>query len=534
MCECPPRENTHALDSLGRAGAPPPSLRMKDFWVLFGLFALALFILSCSSKPDANTLVMIIESSPTNLDPRVGIDAQSERIDSLLFDDLLERDEHLNVKPGLADRWETPDPLTYIFHLHTGVKFHDGTPLTSRDVKWTFDSLLDGKIRSTKSAAYRYVDRVDAPNDSTIVFHLKQPFATLLWNVSDGAMGIVPYGSLAEMSQHPVGSGPFRFVSAEPDKEVVLERNDGYWGEKARLRRVRFMVVPDTTTRALELRKGSADAAINALTPDTVLTLERESKLEVVRAPGTVLQYMAFNMRDPILKDVRVRQALAYAIDRRPILQYLWRGFAQPASSVLPVQSWAYNGDVATYSYDPQRAREILDGAGYPVLNGTRFHLVMKTSTDENTRLMVAVLQQQLRQVEIQLDIRSLEFATFFSDVTHGQFQMHSLRWIAGNEDPDIFEYAFHSDKFTPNGANRCFYSNPRVDALIDKARTEVNQEKRRTIYAQIQQILAQDLPYLNLWYLDNVLVHTRRVKNLSLSPPGNYDFLKTAELSSN
>jgi peptide/nickel transport system substrate-binding protein len=243
---------------------------------------------------------------------------------------------------------------------------------------------------------------------------------------------------------------------------------------------------------------------------------------------------MAFNMRDPIFKDARVRQALAFAIDRRPILEYLWRGFAQPASSILPVQSWAYNGDVATYSYDPQRARQILDGAGYPAVNGTRFHLVMKTSTDENTRLMVAVLQQQLRQVEIQLDIRSLEFATFFSDVTHGQFQMHSLRWIGGNEDPDIFEYAFHSDKFTPNGANRCFYSNPRVDALIDKARTETNQEKRKTIYAQIQQILAQDLPYLNLWYLDNVLVHTKRVKNLSLSPPGNYDFLKTAELASN
>jgi len=529
-----PAANAVSLDSLRRASAPSSSLGMTDLWVVCIFLALIFPLFSCSSKPDANTLVMIIESSPTNLDPRVGIDAQSERIDSLLFDDLLERDEHLNVKPGLAERWETPDPLTYIFHLHAGVKFHDGTLLTARDVKWTFDSLLGEKIRSTKSAAYRYVDRVEAPNDSTVVFHLKQPFATLLWNVSDGAMGIVPYGSLGEMSQHPVGSGPFRFVSAESDKEVVVERNDAYWGEKPRLSRVRFMVVPDTTTRALELRKGSADAAINALTPDMVLTLERESKLEVLRAPGTVLQYMAFNMRDPILKDVRVRQALAFAIDRRPILRYLWRGFAQPAASILPVQSWAYDGAVATYPYDPQRARQILDDAGYPAVNGTRFHLVMKTSTDENTRLMVAVLQQQLRQVEIQLDIRSLEFATFFSDVTHGQFQMHSLRWIGGNQDPDIFEYAFHSDKFTPNGANRCFYSNPQVDALIDKARTEMNQEKRKTIYAQIQQILAQDLPYLNLWYLDNVLVHTRRVKNIVLSPAGNYDFLKTAELSSN
>jgi ABC-type transport system substrate-binding protein len=528
------RANTGALDSLRCLAAPPSSLGMTGFLKVCMALALTFSLLSCSKKPDPNTLVMIIESSPTNLDPRVGIDAQSERIDNLLFDDLLDRDEHLNVKPALAERWEIPNPLTYIFHLHAGVKFHDGATLTSRDVKWTFDSLLTGKIRSTKSAVYRFVDRIDAPDDFTVVFHLKQPFATLLWNLSDGAIGIVPYGTLGEMSQHPVGSGPFRFVTAEPEKEVLVERNEGYWGERPRLQRVRFLVVPDTTTRALELRKGSADVAINALTPDMVLTLERESKLEVVRAPGTVLQYMAFNLRDPILKDVRVRQALALAIDRRPILEYLWRGFAQPAASILPVQSWAYTSAVATYSYDPQRARQLLDSAGYPAVNGVRFHLMMKTSTDENTRLMVAVLQQQLRQVQIQLDIRTLEFATFFSDVTHGQFQMHSLRWIGGNEDPDIFEYAFHSDKFTPNGANRCFYSNPKVDALIDKARAEMNQNKRKELYGEIQRILAEDLPYINLWYLDNVLVHTKRVKNLAVSPPGNYDFLKTAELSSN
>src|SRR6266852_5723152 len=152
-------------------------------------------LLSCSAGPDPDTLVMIIESSPTNLDPRVGLDAQSERIDDLLFDNLLTRDAHLNVQPGLAKRWEIPDPRTYVFHLQPGVKFHDGHPLTSRDVKWTFDSLLEGKIRSTKAAAYRFVDRIDAPDDYTVIFRLKEPFATLLWNLSDGAIGVVPYGS---------------------------------------------------------------------------------------------------------------------------------------------------------------------------------------------------------------------------------------------------------------------------------------------------------------------------------------------------
>jgi peptide/nickel transport system substrate-binding protein len=474
---------------------------------------------------------MIIESSPTNLDPRVGIDAYSERIDDLIFDDLLTRDEHFQVQPGLAERWEIPDPLTYVFHLRRGVRFHDGRPLTSRDVKYTFDSVIHGHIVTTKSAAYRYVDRVEAPDDFTVIFRLKQPFATLLWNVSDGAMGVVPYGSGAEITKRPIGSGPFQFVSAELDKQVTIERNSNYWGEKTHLERVRFMVVPDTTTRALELRKGSADIAINALTADMVLTLQREADLEVLHAPGSVVQYLAMNCRDPILRDARVRQALAYAIDRRPMLQYLRRGFARPADNVLPPESWAYNPDVPRHDYNPGRARQLLDVAGYPDKNGVRFHLTMKTSTEEDTRLFAAVLQQQLRDVGIALDIRTFEFATFFSDVTKGVFQLYSLRWIGGNEDPDIFEYAFDSDKFPPHGANRSFYSNPRLDALIERGRTELDQNVRKQIYAEIQDILAQDLPYINLWYQDNVLVHSKRVHNLTLNPSGNYDFLRTAEI---
>jgi peptide/nickel transport system substrate-binding protein len=493
---------------------------------------LTLGFLSCSAKPEPNTLVMLIESSPANLDPRVGVDAQSERIDNLIFDDLLSRGENLDVAPGLAERWEIPDPLTYTFHLHHGVVFHDGRPLTSRDVKWTFDSLLQGKVRSPKVGVYRFVDHIDAPDDFTVIFHMKEASATLLWNLSDGAIGIVPYGSGSEITAHPVGSGPFKFVSNETDKQVTIERNTGYWGAPPKLDRVRFAVVPDATTRALELRKGSGDVTINSLTPDTVLTLQRDPSLAVERAPGTVLSYLGFNLRDPILRDARVRQAIAYGLNREPMIEYLWRGEAQLARSILPPQSWAYDGDVPAYDHNPDKARSLLDAAGYPPINGVRFHLTMKTSTDENTRLMVAVMQQQLREVGIALDIRSFEFATFFADVTHGAFQLYGLRWIGGNEDPDIFEYAFHSAKFPPNGANRGYYSNREIDRLIDQARQEVDTAVRKELYAKVQLILAQELPYIDLWYLDNVLVHNKRVRNLQLNPAGNYDFLRTAELA--
>ena len=323
-------------DALATAGGTPSLLGTVRYLLTACCLVTFLFSLSCSSKPDADTLVMLIESSPTNLDPRIGIDAQSERIDNLIFDDLLARGDDLNIAPGLAERWEIPDSLTYIFHLHAGARFHDGRSLTARDVKWTFDSLLQGKIRSTKSAVYKFVDHIEAPDDVTVIFHMKETDSTLLWNLSDGAIGIVPYGSGEEMAQHPIGSGPFKFVSAETDREVVLEGNPDYWGEKAKLARVRFAVVPDETTEALELRKGSGDVAINSLTPDTVYTLSREPNLSIEKGAGTRLAYLGFNLRDPILKDARVRQAIAYALDRRPMIEYLWRGEAEPARSILP------------------------------------------------------------------------------------------------------------------------------------------------------------------------------------------------------
>ncbi|MGA2902948.1 MAG: ABC transporter substrate-binding protein [Candidatus Korobacteraceae bacterium] len=493
---------------------------------------MVIFLVGCARKPDPNTLVMIIESSPANLDPRVGVDAQSARIDDLLFDSLVRRDEHFNLKPWLAERWETPDPLTYIFHLHHGVRFHNGQALTSRDVKWTFDSLISGKIRSAKTSTYAQVSRIDAPDNYTVVFHLKEPFAPLLWNLSDGAIGIVPYGSGEDFNRHPIGSGPFRFVSAQQDNNVVIERNGSYWATPARLDRVEFKVIPDATTRALELRKQSADVAINSLVADTVVTLQRDRDLTVMEAPGTIYAYIALNLRDPILKDVRVRRAIAYAIDVQPIIHYLLRDEARPAYSVLPPQHWAYDGNVERYPHDPEKARALLDAAGYRAVNGVRFHITMKTSTEESTRLLAAVLQEQLREVGIALDIRTFEFATFFADVTKGAYQIHSLRWIGGNQDPDIFENIFDSGSFPPKRANRTFYSNPRVDELIREGRSTLDQQKRKAIYDQIQQILAAELPYINLWYVDNVLVHTNRVRGIQMGPAGNYDFLRTAKLA--
>lgn len=504
-------------------------------WLMALGLALCLTVISCSNQPSGNTLVMVIENSPTNLDPRVGTDGQSEFIDELLFDPLVRKDQNFNLVPAIAESWETPDPQTYVFHLRHDVHFHDGRPLNAKDVKWTLDTMRDGSLRTIKGATYRLVDRVEIPDDFTFVLHLTEPYAPLLWNLSEGAFGIVPYGSGKDFKNNPIGSGPFRFVRFDPDSQVIVVRNDDYWGPRARVPRIRFAVVLDATTRALELRKGSADlAAANSLPPDMVAALSRDPKIIVQRHPGTSLQYLAFNLRDPILKDVRVRQALSYAIDRKTILHYLLGDSGRLAASVLPPEHWAYYPDVARYPYDAGKANALLDAAGYPRgADGVRFHLLMKTSTDETTRLLAVVLQQQWREAGIALDIRSFEFGTFYADIIKGGFQLYPLRWIGySNQDPDIFEDAFHSASFAPKRANRGYYSNPDLDRLVEEGRHTLDPRQRKLIYGEVQRILARDLPYINLWYPDNVLVHTPRIRDVALGASADYEFLTTAELA--
>jgi peptide/nickel transport system substrate-binding protein len=505
----------------------------KKFALVVSLIAVACLQVGCNrQRVPANTVTVLIENSPTNLDPRIGIDAQSERIDSLVFDSLVRKDEHFELQPWLAKSWETPDVLTYVFHLRNDVHFHDGRPLTSADVKYTLDTILQGKVISVKANAYLTYDHVDAPDPQTLVIHLKKPDPALLWNLSDGGFGVVPAGSGRDFWQHPVGSGPFEFVSQEQDKDVLLARASSSWQPLPSIQNLRFAVVPDATTRALELQKGSADAVINALPADTVYAMRRDGNLQIDSGPGTTLVYLTFNTRDPVLRDARVRNAIALAINRPLIIGSLYRDEARIAESILPPEHWAWNGDVNRHAYDPIAANALLDQAGYRrKADGYRFHLGMKTSTDESSRLLAMVVQQQLADVGIALDVRSFEFATFYADISRGTFQIAPSRWIGGNEAPDIFRYSFATASFPPHGANRGFYANTQIDRLLAEAASTADRAQQQALYGDVQKILARDMPTINLWYLDTVLVHSRRLQNLHLSPSGNYDFLRDATL---
>lgn len=291
-------------------------------------------------------------------------------------------------------------------------------------------------------------------------------------------------------------------------------------------------IVPDDVMRGLELEKGTMDLVVNDLAPDIVYQMRQDDRLQVVEAPGVDYQYIGLNTEDATLRDVRVRQALAFAIDRDAIVEYLRRGLAVPANGMLSPLSWAAAADVPSYPHDPARARALLDEAGYRDADGdgpaSRFTLTLKVSNSEFNRLQSSVIQQNLRDVGIDLDVRTYEFATLYADVLAGNFQLYTLQWTAGAlADPDILRRVFHSKQAPPAGFNRGRYSNPQVDALLDEASGSADQSRRLELYGEVQRIVAREVPYVSLWYKTNVAVARRGLTGIHLTPLADFYFLK-------
>jgi peptide/nickel transport system substrate-binding protein len=502
--------------------------RRNSYIFLCLLCFLCSFLSSCGKQASAAPTVITIalDQPPTNLDPRIGVDASSERFFQIIFSSLVRKDEHLAIQPDLATSWDNPDPKTYIFHLRRGIQFHDGRPLTSKDVVFTFQSILDRSVQTPKLGTYDRIESVEAPDPYTAVFKLKEVFAPFVWNLAAGAIGIVPEGSGPDFGRHPIGTGPFVFDHYIQDQEVVLKRNEDYFDRKAEAAILKFKIIQEAVVAALELRKGSVDLALNVLTPDMDDTVKKDKSLSVLQAEGTNYQYIAFNLTDPVFRDLRVRQAIAYAIDKDAIINYLWRGEARPATGVLPPENWAYEPNVKKYQHDAQRARQLLKESGHENLSFT-----YRTTNDDISRLMASAFQQQLREAGITMNIRSSESATFFADIVAGNFQMYSARWVGGTDDPDFFNLIFHSRMVPMKGANRGHYSNMRIDELVELARRTLDMEKRKEAYQEIQRIVAEELPYVSLFYRENVCIYNKRIEGVKIYPDANWTYLTSVRI---
>jgi peptide/nickel transport system substrate-binding protein len=491
--------------------------------------ALTLTLVACSrpTPTGGDVLTVALGNSPTNLDPGVGADEGSQKLHQLLYSSLLKIDETLRVVPDLAVRFDTVDSLTWIAQIPDGVRFHDGRPLTSADVAFTFRRFLDPAFVSVRKGAYRDLAGVDIVDATTVAFRLKQPSASFPINL---VMGIVPAGTSAAAGRQPIGTGPYRLESFVADDRVVLAANTDYYKGAPRNRALIFKVVPDETMRGLELRNGSVDIVVNDLSPDLVHGLETDGAVQVVQAPGTDYAYVGMNLRDPSLADRRVRQALGYAIDTGAIITHLRRGLARTAATLVPSISWAHAPDAFQFTHDPARARALLDEAGLHDPDGPggepRLRLSLKTSTAEAYRLQAAVIQQQLADVGIALDLRSYEFATLLSDVVRGNVQLYTLQYV-GITDPDMLRRAFHSSQVPPAGFNRGHYRSAAADRLIDLATAALDDQQRREYYQEAQRVIAEDAPYISLWARTNIVVAQKSLTGITVSPTADFAFLR-------
>ncbi len=497
------------------------------------ILVFCLFICSCGKTERVkNQLVFGLDNDPKNLDPRLALDAVSERIAELVYSSLLKKDRNSELLLDLAESWEMKGDRVYIFHLKKNVKFHDGTALTASDVKYTFDSIIDPNFKSPKRGAYEALESVEIMDELTVKFTLKRPFAPFLTNM---VMGIVPEGIDSRkdinLSEHPVGSGPFEFVSWKRAQSIVLKKNSQYFASKPKLDSIKFKVIQDATVRILELENGNIDILQNGVIPDLLDRLRKNKDLRVEEYTGSNYVYMGFNYADPILKNTLVRNAIAHAIDRKKIIHYLLRDLATPAESLLPPSNWAFRKPTKPLTFDPELSKSLLDKAGFKLKTGekTRFKLLLKTSQNEQTQKIAEILQEQLKDVGIDLDIKRFEWGTFFDDIKKGNFQLYCLTWV-GVTEPDIYHYIFHSSSIPPNGANRGRYKNNEIDKLLLEGRNTLNQEERIKIYAKVQEILSEEKPYISLWYEKNVIVRNKKVKNFIPFPAG--DFYSLVDVS--
>jgi peptide/nickel transport system substrate-binding protein len=500
---------------------------------LFAFCILNFALMACArsdAAAPAGAIVVGVRTGPNSIDPRLGNDEASARVAQLMFNTLFDIGDDLRPHPMLAERLDNPDPLTYRVSLRRGIRFHDGREMTAKDVVFTYQQVIDPAFITPFKGAFRALESIVATDDYTVEFKLNEPFSAFPIQLA-GLPAIVPAGSGADFGQHPIGTGPYRFVRFAVDDQVVLAPFPEYFNGPPKNAGIVIRVLPDDTMRGLELRKGSIDLVINDLPPDIVHQFEGKN-FYIAKSPGVDYSYLGINMLDPVLKDKRVRHAIGYAIDRRAIVEYLRRGLARPATGLIPSQAWAYQPDIFQFTYDPARSRQLLDEAGYADPDGDgplpRLRLSLNVSNAEETRLQATVIQQQLRDVGIDLDVRSYEFATMYADVLKGNFQMFSLQWVgAAMVDPDILRRVFHSTQTPPDGFNRGHYSNPDVDRLFDLAGAATSEAERKKYYGQAQKIVAEDAPYISIWNRTNVAVAQPTLTGLHLNAVGNFESLK-------
>lgn len=457
-----------------------------------------------------------IPAAVVSLDPRYATDAASARVNRLLYRRLTDFDRAFQPVPDLA-RWERLDATRYRFRLgDEGRQFHDGSRLTARDVEATYASVLAPGSTSPHRAGLAVIQGIELVDENTVDFILGQPDP---WFPGRLSLGILPAAAIAAehpFNRRPLGSGPFRLLDWPREGRLrLLRMADG--------QAVEIVSITDPSVRALKLMRGEVDLVQGDLPQELAAWLRRQPGVRVETTRGSTFSYLGFNLEDPVTGRLEVRRAIAHALDRQAIVEHLFQGTARPADALLAPDHWAGAPDLPAYEHDPHQSRALLAAAGYGL--GEPVRISYKTSNNPFRLRLATVIQHQLREVGIEVDVRSYDWGTFYADIRSGRFQMFSLSWV-GLKMPDAFRYLYHSAAVPPEGANRGRYASPRADALIEAAEGDLTMEDRAGVYRELQALLLEELPYVPLWYEDHVLALRQGVRGYSLNADGNYDGL--------
>ncbi len=497
--------------------------------IKIGYLLLNIIIISFAevyAKSDPNTLSFAWEAAPRVIDPRFAVDANSHYLIDLVHCSLINFDQEGNVFGQLATKWEWSDTKTLKVTLRKDAKFSDGTLLTADDVIATYNFLiLPNAQASPLAGAFKNLKAIKALSADQVQFELKEADSTFVSNLM---IGILPKRLASHtIFHHPkdlVGCGPFNLTDVKIN-DYVLSRNENYsLGAKPKIKTIIIKIVKDEMTRFSKLLKGELDLVQNGIGRDKLKTISKSHpELTIQARPGINVSYLGFNFRDKLLANKEVRQAINFAINRKEIIDYILQGMAIPADSFLSPGNTYRSTQKEMATFDPAQAKLLLDKAGYPQpanKSDFRFVLSLKTTADP-TRVNIAnAIAGQLRQIGIKVEIQSLEWGKFKSDLDKGTVQLWMANWI-GYKDPDIYRYAFATESFPPQGANRGWYSNPKLDALLLEGNRINDLSRRKDIYKQAQTLVAEDIPYAFLWHEENYVVHRQSLKDFSVYADG-------------
>ena len=506
-------------------------MKKSPFYIV--LISLILFACGQKAERNPNTFVESSIGDARRLNPVIANDAASGTINDQIFNGLVKYDKDITLTGDLAERWEvTNKGKTITFYLRKGVKWHDGAPFTAEDCLFTYKKFIDPNVATPYSSSYMDVRKAEAVSATVFRVTYKEPFSPAL---ESWAAGVIPRHLLEgkdintdAFNRHPIGTGPYKFKEWIAGQKIVLEANDAYFEGRPRIDQFIFRVVPDSSTMFQELLSGGVD--MMGLNPLQYLRKSETRRIKEnyrkFRYPANAFTYMGYNLTSPLFSDVHVRQALSYAINRQSIIDGIVLGMGRPCTGPYAHVSWAYNPEAKSYAYDPELARRMLAEAGWKDKSGVRekngrpFRFTIMTNQGNNERIRTAeIIQQNLKNVGIEMTIRVMEWQAFLEQIDKRSFDAMILGWSL-SRDPDLYDI-WHSSKTKKGEYNFIGYKNAEVDRLLVEGRRIFDVEKRKKIYYRIHAILAEEQPYAFLYVPDATPIVHKRFKGIEVAPLG-------------